>query len=190
MKMNQTRYLTYNALLAAIIIVLTLIPMLGFIQVGPAAIQIVSIPVIIGAILFGGRSGIFLSIIFGLGSVYAAVTRGATPIDLLFVNPLVAIGPRLLFGLSISPLYKLFKKTIKTEPVAVGVTAFVSSIIHSVATLTTIAIALGFQDFNVGLGFFTGTVLTTVILVNVLVEAVASVFVTVPVVAAVKRVIH
>lgn len=189
MTTNRTKLLTYNALLAAIIVVLSLVPMLGFIQIGPAAIQIISIPVIIGAILFGGRSGLFLSIAFGLASWYVAVTRAATPVDLLFVNPLVALVPRMIFGLSISPLYKIFSRMFDRDSMSVGTTAFVSSLIHSVATLTTIFIAFGFQSMDLAMDFLVG-ILAVTILVNTLVEAVASVLVSIPVVAALKRIIR
>lgn len=187
MKISSTKSITYNGLLASIILVLTLIPMLGYIQIGPAAIQIISIPVIIGGILFGMKSGIFLSLVFGFGSMYVAVTRGATPIDLLFTSPLVAVLPRLIFGLSIFPVYLALRR-VKSDSVRVGATAFITSVIHSIATLSAIFIALGLQSGDLGLNVIT-SVIGAVIGINVLVESIAAVLVSIPVVKALRRIL-
>ncbi len=177
----KTRTLALNALLIAIIVLMSVIPFLGFIQIGPIAITLSHIPVIIGAIILGPVSGAVLGVTFGLGSWYAALTRGATPVDLLFTNPLVAILPRLLFGLAAAYLWKLVRlKNQQPSASKIAFTAFSSTLVHTVAVLSTIyltiqltqdqtlltLIASGFMPFVLG-----------AVGVNVLMEALTAIFV-------------
>jgi len=48
---KKTKKMVYNGFIMAIIIIMSLVPFLGFIQVPPIAVTLVHIPVIIGAIL-------------------------------------------------------------------------------------------------------------------------------------------
>lgn len=185
MRNSRTKIMAYNGLLAAIIVVMSLVPMLGFIQVGPVAIQLVSIPVIIGGILFGWKSALFLSLVFGLGSMFVAMTRG-TAGDIFFVNPLVSVLPRVLFGLSINPIYSMLG-FVKSDEVRTGITAFLSTLVHSVVVLVALFIAIGLDAGN--LSGVTQGVLGALLTTNVLIEAIASVLVSIPVVKALKRVV-
>lgn len=57
------------ALFSAIIIIMTLIPFLGYIPLGVTRATIIHIPVIIGAIVLGPKKGAFLGFLFGLTSL-------------------------------------------------------------------------------------------------------------------------
>lgn len=186
MRNNRTKFLTYNGLLAAIIVVMSLVPMIGFIQVGVYSIQLVSIPVIIGGILFGWKSAFFLSLVFGFGSMFAAATRGAAG-DIAFINPLISVLPRALFGLAIVPIYNMLG-AIKASTIRNGLTALLSTLVHSLLVIGALFIFLGIDA-----GLFSGPtkgIIGTLLMSNVLIESVASVLVTVPVVEAIKKVIN
>lgn len=186
MNKKRTQWITYNGLLAAIIVVMSLVPFIGYITFGATSIQLISIPVIIGGILFGFKSSLFLSLVFGIFSMFVAATRGGAG-DALFVNPLVSVLPRFLFGLSIVPIHSIIKNRIKNSVVSDGLTALLSTLVHSIVVLTALILVLG---LNAGaLSQTAKAILSITLLFNVLAEAIVSVIVVVPVVKALRNVI-
>lgn len=135
---ERTREMTILAMFIAIIAVLGLVPnglggTIGFIKIGPTIeVTIIHIPVLIGAALLGRRNGIILGIAFGVISNIAAFIY-ASP---FFVYPWVAILPRFVFGLLIYDVLKFFVKIIKNKYVAVGVSFFLLTLIHTVLVLS------------------------------------------------------
>jgi uncharacterized membrane protein len=139
--------IAFAATITAIILVMIIVPWTGFIPIGPFAITILHIPVLIGAILLGKYYGLFFGIVFGLGSMI----RSFIEISLYapFTNPLVSVLTRAIFGFVITFIYMGFKKLIKNKTVAVGLTMGVSTLIHS--TLVLVA-----YYFVVKTGFYPG----------------------------------
>lgn len=108
---KNTRELVLTSMIGAIIIVLSVIPQLGFITVFPSvSITIVHIPVLVGVMLLDRNSSLVLGLLHGLGSLFAAYTRGATPVDLAFINPLISVLPRILFAYVAYELFRVLKK--------------------------------------------------------------------------------
>lgn len=103
----KTRQLVITAMLGAITIVLGLTP-LGFIPLGFINITTMHIPVIIGAILEGPLVGGVVGLLFGLSSMLNAALR-PTPISFVFLNPLIAVLPRVLIGIVPAYVYKALK---------------------------------------------------------------------------------
>lgn len=188
--MKNTRSIATNALLVAVLIIMSVVPFLGFIQVGPVAITLSHIPVIIGAIILGPSSGFILGLTFGLGSWYAAITRAASPIDLLFTNPLVAIVPRVLFGLFVAYLWKFINTRTKNNSASkVTFTVFTSTLFHTAAVLSAIYLAIRFGNNSDLLGVINGGILVFIISavgVNVLLECLVAVFVTAGILSALR----
>ena len=56
-------------------------------------------PVILAGILEGPRAGVLTGAIFGAFSMYQAATIGTPIARLLFLNPMIAFGPRILIGI-------------------------------------------------------------------------------------------
>lgn len=72
---------------------------LGFIPwFAGAALTIMHVPVIIGAVLEGPIVGIVIGLIFGVFSLLQGAIAPTGPADVWFVNPLVSILPRLAIG--------------------------------------------------------------------------------------------
>lgn len=92
----DVRKLAIIGILGGISTVLGLTP-LGFIPVGPTRATIMHIPVIIGAIMEGPLVGGFVGLIFGIFSIFQAITN-PTPVSFVFLNPLVSVVPRILIG--------------------------------------------------------------------------------------------
>ena len=131
----KIKELTQLAMLVALTIILGVIPNIGIIQIGPVSLTILHIPVIIAALLFQVRGGTIVGLVFGLTSWFVASTRAITPIDLLFVNPLVSVLPRLLFG-ALAGLLVKFLINQKNNAIKYGSVAFVSTLIHSLLVYT------------------------------------------------------
>lgn len=94
--------------LGAISVVLGMTP-LGFIPVGPTRATIMHIPVIIGALMEGPIVGGLVGLIFGLFSIFQAITN-PTPVSFVFLNPLVSVLPRVLIGITTYYVYNGLKK--------------------------------------------------------------------------------
>lgn len=109
--MKKTQELILVSLFSSIILMLSLIPNLGLIVVfGGVSLTIIHIPVLIGVMTFKRLTNVLiLGFVFGLGSFLAALTRGSTPIDLAFVNPLISILPRMLFAVAAFYLFTFSK---------------------------------------------------------------------------------
>lgn len=97
-KQNQVFYMVLFSIFSAIIILLTLIPNIGYILVPPISITIIHIPVLIGIMVLPFVYSIGLGLVFGLSSLVASFIHGKTPLDLLFQNPLISVLPRVLFA--------------------------------------------------------------------------------------------
>lgn len=72
---------------------------LGFIPwIAGAALTIMHVPVIIGAVLEGPWVGTAIGLIFGLFSLLQAVLAPTGPVDVWFQNPVISVLPRLFIG--------------------------------------------------------------------------------------------
>jgi uncharacterized membrane protein len=144
-KKERIREMTILGLFIAIIVVMGMVPFLGFIPIFGLSATIVHIPVLIGAVLLGRKNGIILGLAFGVVSLI----RGATSVgfDFVFIFPWVSVLPRLIFGLIIYDVYRLFNKVIRVRIVALIVSFIVLSLIHSLLVLpmlvTTFPLVLG-----------------------------------------------
>lgn len=181
----QTRNMVYYGVIMALIIVMSAVPFLGFIQIPPISITIVHIPVIIGTILFGWKAGILFGLTFGLSSLFVAMTRGAAT-DLLFINPLISVVPRVIFGALIYPIYRLFEKIQSSEALSIGLTGFIASVLHSVLVLSAIYILLSNQAGNGIEGSVFQNVLAAVLSINITLEAALSTIIAIPLVKAIR----
>ncbi|MFD3158124.1 ECF transporter S component [Haloimpatiens sp. FM7330] len=104
----STKQITIIGMLSAISIVLG-VTGLGYIPIPPVHTTIMHVPVIIGSLLEGPVVGAFLGLIFGLTSMFQAI-KTPTPVSFIFLNPLVAIVPRILIGITPYYTYKVLSK--------------------------------------------------------------------------------
>lgn len=192
-KKITTKELTINAMLIAIIIVMASVPQLGMITIAPGVtVTIMHIPVIVAGLVLGLKSSLINAFAFGLSSLLVVLTRGGGPFDMLFLNPLVSVLPRLIFGVAVAGIAFLLGKIVKDPKgypiVAIG-TATLSTVIHTIAVVTAAFFAIGANNEN-----FVGwpTTLTTFIgaflTVNMLFEILVAVVIGVPLALALKKV--
>ena len=109
----NVRKMTVIGVLSAISIMMSMLPFIGYIPIGPTKATIMHVPVIIGAIIEGPVVGATIGLIFGLTSLWNAMTQ-PTITSIFFLNPLVSILPRVLIGVVAyyvyQGIYKISKK--------------------------------------------------------------------------------
>jgi uncharacterized membrane protein len=128
-----TERIVIAGVLAAITIILGVVPGLGFIPL-PNAIGAATtehIPTILGGVIGGPIVGIFTGLIFGILSLL----RAAVP---FFKDPLVAIVPRLFIGLT---AWATFAALVRfNRDVAAGLAGFVGSATNTILVLTILVV--------------------------------------------------
>lgn len=187
----KTKTLVYNALLIAIVVIMSVVPNIGFIQIGIFAITLLHIPVIIAGVLFGYKSALLIGTVFGVSSMIVAATRGAAG-DLLFINPIVSVIPRIIFAFAVVLIYNTVKTFVKYEVISSGITAFISSLTHSVLVISAMYVSISMGNADAYLEAIQGGYLNFVIPLlglQVVGEAALATIVTIPVVAALRKVI-
>lgn len=97
------RRITTIAMLGAISIVMSVIPFIGYIQVGIIRATFMHIPVIIAGVIEGPLAGAIVGFIFGITSL---VTNMGTIMAPIFINPLVSVLPRVLIGIIAAYTYR------------------------------------------------------------------------------------
>ena len=175
-KKTDTRYMAMLAMLCGVLVVMGMTG-IGFIPLPIIKATTMHIPVILGAILLGPKAGGILGLLFGLCSVWANTT---TPGLLSFAfSPFmtnegfvgavkslwIAVGCRVLFGLTAGWLWLLVKKIATQEYIALPVTAAVSTVVHTVLVMGSIYVLLAdqyAQAKNVALTAVFGLIMGTV----------------------------
>lgn len=103
----KTRQIAVTGILFAITIILGSTG-IGFIPIPPLKLTMMHIPVIIASILEGPLVGALNGLLFGLFSMFQAATN-PTPLSFLFLNPIIAIVPRVFIGIVPYYAYKMIK---------------------------------------------------------------------------------
>jgi uncharacterized membrane protein len=137
--MLKTKDLTLYAMYYAILAILSFTP-LGYITLFSFSITTIHIVVLIAAFTKGLKGGLIVGFGFGLMSLLRALIAPNSPFDLVFINPLVSILPRLLFGLVAGYLAEYLPRMYKQfqAPVFVGIFSGVATFIHTGLVLLSI----------------------------------------------------
>ena len=186
---KKTYHLTLTAALVALVLILGLSP-IGMIPLGFINISILAIPVVVGTLLLGLKTGLLLGFCFGTISALGAFGIYGTPSALagalVAANPVFALimcyAPRLLVPVVASLVYRLLsRKHINTAAAAVA------------GSLTNTVFYLGLMlMFYVIEGIDSAKVLALIGGTGLLaggLEAAANAIVTVPVVSALSKTI-
>lgn len=184
--------MTAAALLVALVFLFGMTP-LGLIPLGFINITVLCVPVIIGTITLGQRSGLLLGFCFGTASTMSMVGMSLTPPSalasaLFAASPLCAIftcyAPRLLVPIVTNAVYSFFSKTKKNTVMALSVSAAAGSLTNTVVYL---GLMLLFYALS---GLDTASVLALIAGTGLIAggcEAAAAALITVPVVKALSK---
>ena len=129
MKNKKVLRMTLDAVLCALIAILSFVPYVGFIPLGFISVTDIHVVVIIGAILLGPKDGLLLGTWFGVCSLIKSFN--GTSGDITFNMPWVSILPRMLFGFMAGMLNIWFKNIIKNKALRIGVVALLATIFHT-----------------------------------------------------------
>ena len=130
----NVRKITLIGVLSAISIMMSMLPFIGYIPIGPTKATIMHIPVIIGAIIEGPVVGATIGLIFGLTSLWNAMTQ-PTITSIFFLNPLVSILPRVLIGVVAYYVYQGIYKISKKVYAAGFMAGLIGSLANTVGVL-------------------------------------------------------
>ncbi|RVU71669.1 MULTISPECIES: ECF transporter S component [Lactobacillus] len=101
MKRKETLNLTITALFAAILLLQTFVPNIGYVRLIPALPAITTIPLTIAiyASIMGPKSGLLFGLFWGITRLVLAYTQPGDMVSLmLFQNPLISLVPSILAG--------------------------------------------------------------------------------------------
>lgn len=139
--MNHTQMRTFvlTALFIAMILLLGYTP-IGMIPLGFIYISLLAIPVVIGTLMLGLKTGLILGACFGIVSALKAFGITGAPSSL--VAPLTAASPLLSLVMSLLPrllvpvtaylAHRLLKKSARTEKIAVPAAAVAGSLTNTI----------------------------------------------------------
>lgn len=187
--MNQNRkrltQITTLGILMALIILMTFIPNVGYIQTGLFSITTIHIPVIVGAALLGPLGGFVLGLTWGLTSYFYALTLGTIE-AMIFLNPMVSIVPRILVGLIVSYSALGLAKLISKAHLRYALVAVIGTLSNTVLVLSGIFIfaSSGLVSFNQAVS----TIMTIVVSTNGLLELFSAVFLVPSVILAIQKI--
>ena len=138
---NKTLKLTVYALFLAIMLVMGLVPGLGFIPTPVAGIVIIQVPVILASYFLGYKGGMFFGLVFGITSiikcfiqpdVFATIIMNAGGIKTIGLMIICLVIPRVLIGLTTRATYDLVSRFDKTRLLSMGLSAFIGTLTNTV----------------------------------------------------------
>jgi uncharacterized membrane protein len=173
---TSTRKIVISGVMGAISIFLGATH-LGFIPwLAGAALTIMHVPVIIGAVLEGPVVGVVIGLIFGAFSLLQAAIAPTGPTDVWFTNPLVSVLPRLFIGPVAWLAFRALKRVNQIAGLAVAGVA---------GSLTNTVLVLGVLGLY---RYLPWALIGTIAVSNGIPEAAVAAVITVAVVAAWMRI--
>ena len=152
----DTRCMATLAMLCGVLLVMGMTG-IGFIPLPVIKATTMHIPVILGAVLLGPAAGAALGGVFGLCSIWANTTApgllafASSPfmttegLPGVLKSLWIALGCRIALGVIAGWLWRLTKKTLKEDYLALPVTAAVSTICHTILVMGSIYLLLAQQ---------------------------------------------
>lgn len=184
---NKTKQLVQVSIFSAIIVIMAATPFLGYIPINGINVTIIHIPVIIGSIILGLKSGVTLGFVFALTSL-AQGTFAPTLLSFLF-SPFAPFGnalslvicfvPRLLIGVVSHYSYVYLKKIFKNiKPTATfAISAVLGSVTNTVLVMS-LSYLFFFKEFELVLAeinvYDVFPFILTIIFTNGVLEAIVS----------------
>lgn len=181
----KTKQITVIGMLFAITITLGATG-LGFIPVPPLKLTIMHIPVIIASLLEGPIVGAINGLLFGIFSMIQAINT-PSPVSFIFLNPIVAVLPRILIGVTPYYAYKLIKT--KWEKVNLGFSILIGSFTNTIGVMGLIYL-LYIDEYANALHMSHSVAVKTILfyILNGYVSGGAAVLISMPIILAVRKI--
>ena len=128
----NTKRWTMMAIATAILLIQNFVPFLGNLPLPPLNPTIIHITVIVFTFLLGTRDGMIIGAIWGIIRMIRAFAMPASPLDpLIWTNPMIAVLPRLLIGLTVGVTYQWLQKRWPSTH-SLRISAFLGSLTNTV----------------------------------------------------------
>ena len=119
---------------------------LGRVPIGPLNMSFLTVPIALGAMLLGPMEGTILGAVFGLCSLWDAVTGAGGMTNIFFgISPvhtiILCVGTRALMGLLTGLIFKAIRKVDKTNTVSYFVGAFAAPFLNTLLFMGYIVLA-------------------------------------------------
>jgi len=183
MSKKQILFLAQISILSALILLMTFVPQLGYINYGLMAVTLIHIPVIVGGGLTGPYGGLILGIVWGVSCWANAMMTGTLAV-LWFMNPLISVLPRVIVGLLSGVLFNLFGRITQKMPLRCVLTAVCATLSNTILVFAAILI---FGSPIPEFGDTINVLFTAALAINVPVEIISACLITAGVVTAVKK---
>ena len=187
----KTLFLAQNAVLAAIVVLMAFTP-IGYLRLGAVEMTFIMIPVAVGAISLGEKSGAFLGLVFGISSFIQCFGMSPFGAALLQINPIftfiMCLVPRVLMGYLCGIIYKALCKVKKG--IAVVVASFSAPVINTALFMSSLILFFGKTDYIMGMRAGTENIWAFMIAfvgLNGLLEIIGTTIVSPPVALAVQK---
>ena len=189
---SKSKDIAYIGIFSALVVVLQAIAEITRILGLPMSLALGLIPVLVAGQLRGVKTGVIVGGVFGLTSLILAVIYVASlpnSYAQIIINPLVSVFPRIMVGLVSALVYKAFTRRGERSRAKRYVFSAVSALL-GVVTNTVLFLGM-YAAFAYGRTFDDATIdfkwiITAVVAINTIIEAVAFPLITGGVVSAVE----
>lgn len=185
--------LAQNAILAAIIVLMAFTP-IGYLQIGIVKMTFIMVPVAVGAITLGEKSGAFLGLVFGITSFIQCFGLDAFGTTLMSINPIytfiMCMVPRVAMGYLCGVVYKLVAR--KKKKLALVIASLMAPVLNTVMFMTLLMVFFGNSDYISGIrgGADLWSFLIAFVGLNGVMEIVTTTLVAPPIASVVKKAIN
>ena len=182
--------LTQNAILTALIVLMAFTP-IGYLQLGVVKMTFIMVPVAVGAITLGEKSGAFLGLVFGITSFMQCFGLDLFGTTLFGINPvytfIMCIVPRVLMGYLCGVVYKLIAR--KKKKFALVFASFLAPVLNTTFFMSLLLLFFGKSDYIMGIrnGAELLPFLVAFVGLNGVMEIVTTTIIAPPVASAVKK---
>lgn len=143
-KNSSAARISILGLFASIIILQNYVPMIGYLPVGPLNITTIHITVIIAAVVLGPVDGALVGGIWGIVDWIRALTVTSSALgNIVMVNPLISILPRILIGLIAGWLFSRLARNKDKLTLPLIISGIAGSLTNTVLVLGGIALFFG-----------------------------------------------
>ncbi len=187
---RKTLFLAQNAILTSLIVLMAFTP-IGYLPIGPVKMTFIMVPVAVGAITLGEKSGAFLGLVFGITSFIQCFGLDLFGTTLFSINPvytfIMCIAPRVLMGYLCGVIYKLIAR--KKRKLALVIASFFAPVLNTVFFMSLLMIFFGESDYIMGIrnGAELLPFLVAFVGLNGVMEIVTTTVIAPPVASAVKK---
>ncbi len=190
---KRTLFLVQNALLTALIVLMAFTP-IGYLQIGVVKMTFIMIPVAVGAITLGEKSGAFLGLVFGITSFIQCFGLDLFGTALLQINPvytfIMCMVPRVLMGYLCGVIYKLIAR--KKKKIALVFASFMAPVLNTIFFMSLLMLFFGNSNYIMGIrnGAELWPFLVAFVGLNGVMEIVSTTIIAPPVASAIKKAIQ